>query len=290
MSLYDLASNEKIFSLLAHYIQYIPDFIEPSMMKELQDSSHLPAEKAYSYLMATSLGLEIADNRTDRRFFEDYFPLMIKRLDPISYQKNSYCQKIRFTDEKEKNWELTHLSYKPYEAFVRNDPLLLPDGRIIPQIGFFDERFSFPAVLQNGREWMTITPNEMETMKEPIQEASGDVLTFGLGLGYFAFQCSEKENVRKVVVVEQDETVIHLFQRKILTHFSHPEKIELIHSEAFQFAEKNLPLRHFDLIFCDLWHDPSDGLPIYQKFKKLETLSPLSKWFYWIEKTLKLYF
>ena len=72
------------------------------------------------------------------------------------------------------------------------------EGRQIPQIGFFETEFKFPALLENDRIWMTITPNEIETMKEPVDGAFGNVLTFGLGLGYYAYMVSEKENVESV--------------------------------------------------------------------------------------------
>ena len=40
---------------------------------------------------------------------------------------------------------------------------------------------------------MTITPDEIETMKEAVDQAFGNVLTFGLGLGYYAYMVSEKD-------------------------------------------------------------------------------------------------
>lgn len=61
----------------------------------------------------------------------------------------------------------------------------------------------FPAVLENERIWMTITPNEIETMKEAVDKAFGNVLTFGLGLGYYAYMVSEKVNVESITVVEK---------------------------------------------------------------------------------------
>jgi hypothetical protein len=50
----------------------------------------------------------------------------------------------------------------------------------------------FPALLENDRIWMTITPNEIEIMIKPVDEAFGHVLTYGLGLGYYAYMVSKK--------------------------------------------------------------------------------------------------
>ena len=66
----------------------------------------------------------------------------------------------------------------------------------------------FPAILENDRIWMTVTPNEIETMKEPVDQAFGNVLTFGFGLGYYAYMISEKEEVTSITVVEINGDVI----------------------------------------------------------------------------------
>ena len=42
----------------------------------------------------------------------------------------------------------------------------------------------------------------------------------------------------------------------------------------------------FDSIFCDLWHDQSDGLPLYLRLKKAEGRAPAARFDYWIEPTL----
>lgn len=43
----------------------------------------------------------------------------------------------------------------------------------------------------------------------------------------------------------------------------------------------------YDYVFVDIWHDPSDGVPLYLKFKALERKE--TKYSYWIEDTIKLY-
>ena len=82
-------------------------------------------------------------------------------------------------------------------------------------LGFFTERFDFPAVLENGNEWMTLTPVDMDTCVEAIEKSRGKVVTFGLGLGYFAYMAAMKENVESVTVVELSDDVIRLFKKHI---------------------------------------------------------------------------
>ena len=110
----------------------------------------------------------------------------------------------------------------------------------MPQIGFFRERFAYPAVEQDGREWMAVKPSEIETMRAPIEEATGRVVTFGLGLGYFAYMVSEKPDVTSLDIVERSEEAIALFERHILPQFPNKEKIRIIRSDAFGFLNENM--------------------------------------------------
>lgn len=282
--------NSSVLSLLSQYLNTSPDFINIEMMEEMSpgDTPKMQ-EYAFAMLLSSSLGLNIDENLKDRRLFEKYLLPAVSLLDANKYMENPYYKNIIIPDMNCGSWKLTHQSYKPYEAFVWNDLKTLPDGRIIPRIGFFKESFSYPAVLQDGREWMTITPNEIETMEEAIASSHGRVLTFGLGLGYFAYMASEKKEVSSVTVVERDSQVLQLFKEHILPQFQHKNKILLIHQDAFEYAEKHMKNGNFDLVFTDLWHDPSDGIDLYLKMKQYEHLSPESNFMYWIEKTLACY-
>jgi hypothetical protein len=185
--------------------------------------------------------------------------------------------------------ELKYDKYKPFEGFVCNDIIETKEGRQIPQIGFFESEFKFPAILENDRIWMTITPNEIETMKEAVDQAFGNVLTFGLGLGYYPYMISEKENVESITIVEINEDVIQLFTQYVLPQFKHAEKIKIIKTDAFEYAQKHLSNGQFDFVFTDLWHDVSDGIDMYLKMKKYERLSPKTIFMYWIEKSILCY-
>ena len=165
----------------------------------------------------------------------------------------------------------------------------MEDGRVIPQIGFFEEDYPYPAVLEGGREWMTLMPNETNTTKPALDVARGKVLTYGLGLGYFAYMASIKDEVTSVTVVERSEDAIALFKEHILPQFPDPQKVTVVHSDAFEFAEKQMENGAYDMVFTDLWHDPSDGVELYLKMKKYENKLPNAHFVYWIEKTLKLY-
>lgn len=280
--------NRILLEKLSLYINLTPRFITPEIVSELVRECGLTATEAVSTLLAAALGIDIDGSSDDRELFFEYFPEMISRLDTEVYENDPYYVGIPKLKAKFGKWELKRESYAPYELFVWNDLRKLRDGRVVPQIGFFEKEFAFPAVLEGGREWMTVTPNEIETMREAVEAARGRVLTFGLGLGYFAYMAARCDGVESVTVVERDREVIELFRKMILPHFPTPEKIRIVEGDAFEFADRLID-GEFDLIFTDIWHDPSDGVELYLKMKGYERRAPHSRWLYWIEPTLKCY-
>lgn len=241
-------------------------------------------EEAFIYLLASIFQLEI--DGKDKEFFNTYFPHMVRQLSVDDYLSNPYMKSIKINNKKNKDWELKIDSYKPYEAFVRDD-FIIEDGKIIPQIGFFNEEFHFPAVYQNNRLWMSIIPNEINTMKDDIESVYGNVLICGLGLGYFPYMVSIKDNVSSITIVEKDKMVIELFKEEILPQFENKDKITIIEADAFEYLEKLDS--NIDTVYIDLWHDVSDGLPMYLKLLYLRDKYIDKKIMFWIEKTIKCY-
>lgn len=278
--------NDLIVRILSEYINYHPRFLTQEMVEDLASSCSVTTDEAFRTLFAAACGLDTADDREHRLLEQQYFIPGVRRLDPLPYQNDDYVKVIRFPTVKHKKWELCTHSYAPYEPFVCNHPVLSRELREIPQIGYFAEEFPFPAVLENGIEWMTVTPNEVETMRAPIKECHGKVLTLGLGLGYFAFHASQKQDVTSLTVVERNPDVIELFRKYLLPQFPHKEKIRIVQADAFQYMEEKMPKECFDYLFADLWHDPSDGLDMYLRLKKYEPLAQKTKFSYWIEPSL----
>jgi hypothetical protein len=283
--------NRRLLRLLGIYMNQTPDFIEPGILRELTEECGLTIKEAYAAVLAAAIGLKIDENPRDKALYRSYFPTMIHHLDPTPYLADPYLASIRIPEKRIGKWEIRHQMYRPCEAFVFDDPILTEEGRIIPQIGFFTEAYHFPAVLELGREWMLITPNEINTMREVIEASAGRVLTYGLGLGYFAFMAARRREVDRVTVVERDPEAIKLFCELILPQIDarSKEKIEIVCDDAFSYAESKMADGKYDLVFTDIWHDPSDGVPLYRKMKDYEHFSPGSRFFYWIERTIRCY-
>ena len=220
---------------MSEYINETPCAITERLMKEADPEEELPEELLYAAFMAGFCGIQ-EDDTTINGYFQD----AVHRLETTKYIDNPYLKNIRFPDTATRHWKFTHYSYRPYEAFICNDIDIDKNLREVPQIGFFRERFAYPAVEQDGREWMAVKPSEIETMRAPIEEATGRVVTFGLGLGYFAYMVSEKPDVTSLDIVERSEEAIALFERHILPQFPNKEKIRIIRSDAFGFLNENM--------------------------------------------------
>jgi hypothetical protein len=283
-----IEDNYKVFALLSNYLNNASDFINKEKIDEIVKCG-VSYEYAFAVILAGTYGLDIVDNVDDKNLFNKYFNNMIRKLDANEYYNNPYYKNIQIPTIKIGNSELKYKTYKPFEGFVCNDIIKTEEGRQIPQIGFFETEFMFPAILENDIIWMTITPNEIETMKDAIDKAFGNVLTFGLGLGYYAYMISEKDNVESITVVETNENVINLFNKHILPQFKNAQKIKIIQADAFEYAQKHMSKGKYNFVFTDLWHDVSDGMDMYLKMKKYEKHSPNTVFTYWIENSILCY-
>ena len=217
----------------------------------------------------------------------DYLSPSIRLLDAKKYENNPYYKNIKLDDLAEGSWEIRNESYKPYQAIICHDMIIRDDFLEVPPLGYFPEGFSFPAILENGNEWMTLTPVDIDTCDEAIEGARGKVLTYGLGLGYFAYMASEKPEVDSVTVVEISDEAIRLFKNHILPKMQNGHKIKIIHGDALKYASEVMAKENFDMVFVDTWRDSSDGTPMYKSMKPFEEENPNTKFYYWVENFLR---
>ncbi len=278
--------NSETMRLLSLYLNLASDVITPRAISEVA-AGGLSNHHAYAVLLATVCGLSVEGR--DRVYFENYFLPMVKELDPAPFENDPYYQAVKIGEAKEGKWELKNQVLKAGEAFVCDDLTVLPDGRMLPSLGFFMRDFHYPAILEGGREWMTLQPNETVTTQPAVEEATGRVLTLGLGLGYFAFSAAEKESVTSVTVIERSADAARLFRRFILPCIPHKEKIRVIVSDAFGFLDQEMKDGDFDFCFADIWRDAGDGLSLYHRLKEYEARFPRTRFSYWIEDTLRCY-
>ena len=217
--------------------------------------------------------------------FED-----IHLLDIKPYLENPYYRLLLGLGEsKLGRWKIGIETIKAYSLFVQDEVRSDPSDPLATYspLAAFKEDYHMPAIYRDGRIYMSLHPHEIATMKQPIEEAHGKVLTYGCGLGYFAFMASEKDDVESVTIVENDPAVISLFKSKLLPRFPHHEKIHIVQSDALKFAS-NGHAGEFDYLFVDIYFDSEDALPLYLSLRKSERRA--KKTVYWIEKAILSYF
>ena len=278
--------NFQLTRLYKSYLERCPDVISARLVDELCLDGDFTKKEALCALLGELFGIDRERSAQDRLFMRKYVEPSVRILDADRYKSDPYYKNVKIKNVKDGLWELKWESYAPYRAVICDDMVIGDDFSEYAPLGFFTERFDFPAVLENGNEWMTLTPVDMDTCTEAIEKSRGKVVTFGLGLGYFAYMAAMKENVESVTVVELSGDVIKLFKKHILPYFPMKEKIKIINSDAFRYAEEIMPGEKFDFAFVDTWRDASDGAPMYEKMKKLEYLSPKTEFSYWIENFL----
>lgn len=277
--------NLRALELFSGYLNLCPRYVKAQDVREMTAACGVDEETAVRLLVAAACGLDGDTREADRAMEERYFRPAIHRLDAALCRDDPYYQTIRLPEISRGEWRMGYKTLDAYEAFTADDLLLLPDGREVPQIGFFSEPFRAPMVEQNGREWMTVTPSEINTMTGDIRAAHGRVAVFGLGLGYYAFMAAQKPEVSRVVVIEREESVISLFRECILPQFPHAGKITVERADAFAYAQ-TMAREHFDVAYVDLWHDVLDGVPMYLRMKRLERGCPQTVFRYWIEPSM----
>lgn len=205
----------------------------------------------------------------------------ITLLSESDYFSNPYYQAIRPKGAKYGELELFYDHYEAGQMFLFDEIKVMKDYREESQIGYFDTRFPFLAIKEKDSIWMSVTPHEINTMKEPTEQAFGNVLVLGLGLGYFPFMISLKSEVGKITIIENNKMIISLFKKHLFPLFPHKEKIEIKEGDAFEHFRES---QKYDYVFSDLWHQPLDGLPLYIKLKGMEPKGPVCT--YWIEKSM----
>lgn len=279
----EVHAGYRLTQLLSKFLTVAPDAITPSMMENMKECG-LPDGEAYAYLLTALFQMDMND-KSERSFFRNYLQPSIHCLQAERYQNDPYFASVLFPSTRIGNWELAQITYPAYRAFVCGDPIR--DGvREYQQIGFFASDYSFPAVMEDGNEWMTLTPVDMDTVRGSVQRARGKCATFGLGLGYYAFCVSQKKEVDSLTIIEHSPDAIKLFSEILLPQFPNKDKIRIICADAFSYAEHELPKEGFDHVFADTWRDAGDGLVHYLRLKPVERLAKDTRFEYWIEETI----
>lgn len=226
-------------------------------------------------------------------FMEEVFDKISKHIHYYSYESitdNPYYKNVKLDTTTCGAITLSTKDTLPYEFFQayyqtydKSNPFFYAT------LGFFDRKIYFPALLENGNVWMSVVVSEIESMQKDIDLAHGKVITYGLGLGYYAFMVAAKENVESVTIIEKNPDVISLFKDKILIQFPHKDKIHIIEADALEFVKQQKD-GEYDIAFSDFWGGYYDGVSLYMQFMPLTARFHKTIHTYWIESCFMEYF
>lgn len=223
----------------------------------------------------------------DARMFDFFMNSLLNEgrvFDVSEIQDNPYVKDIDFKDRRSGDFEFRYHSFMPYELDIYDIPRKIIEYDVdIPRISCFTEKVEYPVIFQNSIKstWMLVSPNEINTMKQPIRNAKGKVLTLGCGMGYFAYMASLKADVESITIVEREQSVIDLFTSFILPQFKTKDKITVIKDDAIEYM-MNLEDGLYDYCFADIWIGVMDFEPyietkeVCKRFRKMRME-------YWIE-------
>lgn len=93
---------------------------------------------------------------------------------------------------------------------------------------------------------MSDTNMEKRTNRDFVINAHGNVLIGGLGIGLILLAIQDKEEVKKITVVEKNKEVIELVGSQLPLN----EKVEIINADVFNYN----PAQKYNTIYMDIWN------------------------------------
>lgn len=136
------------------------------------------------------------------------------------------------SDKKQGNAEIKHFTVCEYDfrAVIRDG--LIPDNEYVKLI--IDDEIM-----------MSDAPMELASNELIINNAHGDMLIAGLGIGLILLPIAEKQNVNSVTVIEKNQNVIDIVSPQLPID----SKVKIINADIFDYT----PERKFDCIYFDIW-------------------------------------
>lgn len=267
------------------YVEYFNNYYYSFSIEELALYSS-SIEEAFKKAIYNLLDIDMKDTSL-LKIIENHRAFDFKKLDTKIYLENPYYQKLRFHIFKKGKYKLFYDKYVPLLGFTYDDIFVEVDNgfKEITPIGFFLEEFSFPSLAKDDITWMSLIPHEINTMKQSILEAEGNVLVLGLGLGYYPYMIHQKNNVKKVDIIEFDQQIINIFNQNLLPIFEKPKKINVIKDDVYHYLN-NHDISEYDYVFVDIYHNASDGIDHYFKIRHIASKYPGTKFCFWIENSL----
>lgn len=94
---------------------------------------------------------------------------------------------------------------------------------------------------------MSDTPMEIRTCQDAIENASGNVLIAGLGLGIVLLEIQTKKSVKSIIVIEKNKEVLKL----VAKYLPIKDFVSIVQDDIFKWLPNKKT--KFDTIYFDIW-------------------------------------
>ena len=130
----------------------------------------------------------------------------------------------------------------------------------------------YHIIRYNNKTLMSNDPFEVMTNQIFFEQSNGDVLIFGLGLGWIIFPILDRDDIKSITVVEKNTEIIE-FVGDVLSKKDLKNKLNIIEGDVYDYH--NYLDKKFDFIYFDTYDTPDLSIsdinklnPLYDKFLK----------------------
>lgn len=147
--------------------------------------------------------------------------------------------------------------------------------------GYHDfEVGTYTALKHNGDIIMSDTPMEIRTCQNAVENASGDVLIAGLGLGIVLLEIQAKTSIKSITIIEKNKEVLDLVAKYLpLKKF-----INVVKDDIFKWLpKKNIK---FNTMYFDIWDNLcgdnyEEMKQLHKRFRKFKNKNAwMNSWSY----------
>ena len=276
-------NNENLILInsLIDYLKTMPDQIDGKTLDNVK-ASGVSELYAYASLLNSYMGL-------DELFIDRYLVNMLSKDSITKYLNDPFYQKMDIEKQIVGRFDIDYSFIEEYELFAMDEIDKYLDGRIYPQIGYFDDYLKCLTIFERGKVLYRFSPLVVNACIIPLDQINGKVACFGLGNGYFAYMAHLKNEVSDVTIYEADDDLIEVFNKCMLPKFDYPDKVRIIKEDPFLFLKNKTSKLHVNYAFINSYQDLRSGVKDYPKFKKLEAIRPKIKYLYYLEQSILNY-
>ena len=181
-----------------------------------------------------------------------------------NYKDNPYIKNIKIDVDLCDNFEV--ISYRAQLGVFQDIPYRAEKNKIYPYLEFLMGDFEVTFLLNDLNDSVaSFYPCYIDTYKEYVENATGNILVINGSLGYFEYMTAIKDDVKKITIVDSREEVVDFLKEIIIPQFKkYGKKIEIINIDPNKYME-NVKDGEFDYIFLDNIYDYKH---LYLNFKE----------------------